>query len=92
MRAQEPDVSKQIAADLFSKMLGVQSCAVTAGRGAGLQQGLTAWWSSDNWQSVKMSHVLLPVGMRAEDIKDSVQKEIDALIAASVCSPSSARS
>jgi hypothetical protein len=47
-----------------------------------MQQSMTAWWSSDNsvWQTARMSNVLLPAGMQAEDIKDSVQKEIDTLI------------
>jgi hypothetical protein len=84
MSAQETDVSKQVAAALFAKMAGVQKCSVVAGRGvfgpAGMQQGMTAWWSSDNGQTAQMSNVLLPAGMQAKDIKDSVQKEIDALI------------
>ena len=80
MSAQEADVSKQVAAALFAKMAGVQKCAVAAGRGNGMQQGLTAWWTSDNGQTARMSNVLLPAGMQAKDIEDSVQKELDALI------------
>jgi len=80
MSAQEADVSKQVAASLFAKMAGVQNCAVAAGRGNGMQQGLTAWWTSDNGQTARMSNVLLPAGMQAKDIEDSVQKELDALI------------
>jgi len=79
-----PAEKTSIAAELFTKMPGATTCAVVKGRGAlgpdGLRDGLTAWWGKTN-EDMLMAHILLPVGVRAEDVKESVQKEIDALIA-----------
>jgi hypothetical protein len=79
--AAEPSLAEQ----LFARMPGVTKFNLAAGRGLlsaqGPQQGLTAWWSSGQ-NDLKMAHVLLPVGVRVEDVKQQVEQELTQLVEA----------
>jgi hypothetical protein len=69
------------AKQLFEQLQGHRGIVtVRSGRGClttqGLQQGLTVWYVAD---FPKMAHVLLPAGIKADDVLEDVQNELDQL-------------